>query len=440
MKRWLAALATTGLLLWFADPGAAYHLLGRRWPAGARIAMHLQQGSSGDALLDGSPSWDAVTEGALATWNPWLNGVSFGVVRGSTAGVSLHNGVNNVAWADDVHGDDFGSAIAVALTLIRNGVTVEVDVLFDRGRDWNSYRGNLRSASGGGTLIDLRRVALHEFGHVLGLGHPDDAGQSIVAVMNSRVSHVDGLRADDTNGAQAIYGAAAPAAPVNRAPTVTASCSPCTVEAELITTLRAAASDPDGDRLSYRWSAPEGRFTDADDADTAWTAPQRAAGVTATVTVEDGRGGRATATVSLRVIPRDTLQPNARLSSGQSLVSGSRRYRLAFQGDGNLVLYDDAELRPLWASNTAEFGAGQAIMHGDGNVVVYDAAGRDRWASGTVDNHNAYLQVQDDGNLVVYGAGGQPLWDRFSGTSTGRSRSLRLGVARARSRGRPALQ
>ena len=289
--------------------------------------MQLQQGSPGSALIDGSATWNAVTESALSLWNTNLNGVSFTVVRDSTAAMARGNGMNNVIWADDVYGEPFGSGVvAIALSQYRTSDNryVEGDVLFNRAYSWNSYRGNTRAASGGGNLQDLRRVALHEFGHVLGLGHPDDHGQSVTAIMNSRVSNLDALQTDDINGVRAIYGTPA--------------------------------------------SAP---------------------------------------TTS------DTLQPNQRLAAGQTLVSTNRRFRLIYQNDGNLVLYDDSDRAALWATNTGGTTTGQVLLQGDGNLVVYDAGNVGIFATGTVGNANARLLVQNDGNLVLYAANGQPVWDRF---------------------------
>jgi predicted Zn-dependent protease len=322
MRLRAALFSIAGLLLWFTVPNGAYSLSGERWPSGS-IVMNLQQGSSG-SLIDGSTNWDAVTEGALATWNPFLNGVSFRAATNASAGVSSRNGVNNVAWADDMYGDAFGDAVAVTVYLYRGTTMVEADVLFDRGRNWNSYRGNLRRGSDGKTLYDLRRVALHEFGHVLGLDHPDDHNQSVTAIMNSRVSNVDSLQTDDTNGVRAIYGAPA-AAPVFR----------------------------------------------------------------------------------------DRLLSGARLLPGQQLTSLNGRYRLAYQADGNLVLYDDVNRDTPWSSGTAGTSAGQAVMQTDGNFVVYDAQIKDQWVTGTTGNPNARLQVNDDGNVVVYKANDEPAWSRF---------------------------
>jgi hypothetical protein len=321
----ISIATAAGVWLLLGAPAAGYWQNGQRWSTGASVVMHLQQGSASGRLIDGSTDWNTVTEGALSAWSPFLNRVSFRIVRDSTAGQAIRNNTNNVIWGDDVYGDSFGDAVAVTRWLYRpsDNSIVEADVIFDRGRTWNSYRGNLRAATGGGTLYDLRRVALHEFGHVIGLGHPNEHGQSVPAIMNSRVSNTDALQSDDTDGARAIYGTPAAAA------------------------------------------------------------------------------------------PRDRLVPGARLPPGQSITSPNSRYRLLFQTDGNLVLYDDVERSAPWSTGTAGINPAHVIMQTDGNLVVYDAAGRDHWASGSPGNLNAYLSVQNDGNVVIYRTDGESAWDRY---------------------------
>jgi peptidyl-Asp metalloendopeptidase len=93
-----------------------------------------------------------------------------------------------------------------------------------------------------------------------------------------------------------------------------------------------------------------------------------------------------------------------------AIRSENGRYRLTYQNDGNLVLYDDQARVPLWSSNTGATRPGQTIMQADGNLVVYDAQGIYRWSSGTAVNPNAYFTVQNDGNLVVFRSDGQPIW------------------------------
>jgi hypothetical protein len=181
----------------------AYVLLGPTWP-GPTILMQLQLGGSG-TLTDGSSSWNAAAESALSTWNQYLSRVSFRVVRDSSAPVADHNGSNNVVFADDMYGTTFGSrTLAVTISWSRGGAMTDADVLFNRAFTWNSYRGPRTAAA------DIRRVALHEFGHVLGLDHPDTHGQTVASIMNSTISDQEQLTADDIAGIQALYGGSVP--------------------------------------------------------------------------------------------------------------------------------------------------------------------------------------------------------------------------------------
>ena len=141
------------VLLTVASSATAYWRLGRRWPAGTGIVMHLQLGASSGSLIDGSSSWNDSAEDALAEWNGVVPSVSFRVSRNSTASIREANGVNNVFWSSSVYGDDFEDAVAVTLSWTRGGVSAESDVVSNTNLTWNSYPGPLGRSSGGGRLL-----------------------------------------------------------------------------------------------------------------------------------------------------------------------------------------------------------------------------------------------------------------------------------------------
>jgi peptidoglycan-associated lipoprotein len=99
----------------------------------------------------------------------------------------------------------------------------------------------------------------------------------------------------------------APAPPPNRTATLTLSCNPCTVEPGQTSQLSATGTDPDGDPLTYQWTAPQGTFNNPTVPNTVWTAPNQEGNVPATVTAQDNRGGTATGTLNLQVVRRATL-------------------------------------------------------------------------------------------------------------------------------------
>jgi outer membrane protein OmpA-like peptidoglycan-associated protein len=96
-----------------------------------------------------------------------------------------------------------------------------------------------------------------------------------------------------------------PVAPANRPPTVKAACNPCTVYVGERSQLSADAQDPDGDTLTYQWTVPAGKLDQPTTPKPMWTAPMTVGSVPATVTVNDGKGGTASDTVTLQVIQRE---------------------------------------------------------------------------------------------------------------------------------------
>lgn len=179
------------------------------WPT-AQAALNLQLGCPSPPLVHWGPCFDDAARAAASLWN--ATGSRFRFVPHSLpspANLCSHiDEINTLAFRPTLCGRLFGDALAVTILVINSatGAFLDTDVIFDAGRTWSTYPGPLqRGPLGRVTVYDFHRVALHELGHVLGLDHPDDFGQSVVAIMNSRVSDVDALQFDDIAGIQAIY-------------------------------------------------------------------------------------------------------------------------------------------------------------------------------------------------------------------------------------------
>jgi hypothetical protein len=201
MKRAIASI------LFFATIASlpAYDFVGKkglRWADGD-IPMNLQLDDTMPPRLlsDGKTSWNAVAQEALNIWNAQLSRVQFAGFS-SDMGPGDGNGHNEVFFDSEVYGHQLGSHVLAITTAWRIGAErVEGDTVFNTEIAWDSYRGELDS----GSEVDLRRVAAHEFGHTLGLDHPDQAGQVVVSVMNSFISDLDTIALDDIHGVRALY-------------------------------------------------------------------------------------------------------------------------------------------------------------------------------------------------------------------------------------------
>jgi outer membrane protein OmpA-like peptidoglycan-associated protein len=166
-----------------------------------------------------------------------------------------------------------------------------------------------------------------------------------------------------------------------RPPTVTARCEPCTVEVGRTSTVTADATHPDGLPLTYKWSAPAGKFADPTDRQTTWTAPMQEGPVQVTVTVADGKGGTASDSVTIQVIrpavkelvfedvhfdfDRYSLRPEATRALDEAIKSLQDQPELRLEIEGHTCNIGTAEynlaLGERRANAVREYLAGRGI-------------------------------------------------------------------------------
>jgi outer membrane protein OmpA-like peptidoglycan-associated protein len=154
--------------------------------------------------------------------------------------------------------------------------------------------------------------------------------------------------------------------PPNRSPSAACSADKASVAASSGSSVRVMmrASDPDGDPLSYNWSASGGSVSGSG-AEVTWNPGNAGPGMyTVTGNVSDGRGGTASCSVDVRVEPRPNQPPTLTCSAERSTIQAGERVRVNGRGsdpDGDNLTYS-------WRAN-----AGQIV--GSGSSVQWDSAG-----------------------------------------------------------------
>ena len=159
-------------------------------------------------LANLGPFWTSPAIDGLRAWNS--AGVRFqfswGRYSSGSASCGGTNSRRDVLWGYTDCDAFAANTLARTHWWYNGNRLLDADVVFNRNQSWGVYYGRRRPGA-----HDFRRVAIHEFGHVLGLDHPDDHGQRRTAIMNSTVSDVDRLQSDDIKGIRAIYGSDRPA-------------------------------------------------------------------------------------------------------------------------------------------------------------------------------------------------------------------------------------
>lgn len=201
----LGVIAAAGLV----SSSLAFVLSDGRWRTGT-TTMHVGipgTAESGiryrDAVVDAIGQWNATPFRFVVDdgYRDPCSGYSRSTTgKGFPAGDG--DGFNGMDFRSDLCGNDFGGEVlAITLSMGQKNklgfeYTQESDIIFNTAYNWNVYDGPRRGR------VDLRRVALHELGHVLGLGHETTAE----AIMAPKISDFSALTEDDKAGARALYG------------------------------------------------------------------------------------------------------------------------------------------------------------------------------------------------------------------------------------------
>lgn len=231
-----------------------------KWEPGA-IPLRVMLGT--DRTLADGTNYSTSFQAAAESWNPLLGNAQFITQILPTGPGGDGNRINEVIFSDRIYTRDFEeNTIAVTTTWIRGNERAESDVIFNSARTWESYRGALRFGN-----FDIRRVAIHELGHSLGLDHPDEAGQTIspTPIMNSQITNTDAQTTDDIDGAQQLYGPPGVPANDNFASAVALTLTNNAVTAAGFNTNATKetgepnhASNRGGRSVWWRWTAPAG--------------------------------------------------------------------------------------------------------------------------------------------------------------------------------------
>ena len=206
-----------------------------------------------------------------------------------------------------------------------------------------------------------------------------------------------------------------PPPPSNRLPAVSCEAEKAMVAPGETAGMRASASDPDGDALTYTWSASAGRITGSGPSvaisTTGVTPP---ATITATVSVSDGRGGTAQSTCSVGIASQ-------RRSEAVTCVSGGFPRNMARPNNVDKACLDDVALRLRQDPRSRVIIVG----HADGSEGMPEVLARKR-----AEAMKAYLVTErgvEDARITTRSAGaGKPLGTGASAAAQARNRRVEV--------------
>jgi Matrixin/Thrombospondin type 3 repeat len=200
-KQGYYSLLIFGYFALFATQGYGFNLDGDKWPA-ASTTFHV-----GIPVVGGDPNWDDAFEQAAVKWN-FATVFTFTIVKGSVVDPCQNpNEVtpkNGVKFASTFCGVPWGSQVlALEQSWVIDGTIIQSGIVFNSNESWDVYD-SAHSTTPKENIKDFRRIAVHELGHSLGLGHEDDL-PSIMDTLLPVGSLEISPQADDINAVATLY-------------------------------------------------------------------------------------------------------------------------------------------------------------------------------------------------------------------------------------------
>jgi Ca2+-binding RTX toxin-like protein len=147
--------------------------------------------------IPGDTKWNSAFQNAMSQWNSASRFKFFSIGQHADPCSDPNESppVNGVDFVDTACGDEWGSDVLAITISWGNSVRLQSGIAFNANETWNVYSGPY------GSIPDFRRVAVHELGHALGLGHEDD----VPAIMNTYINDLESPTSDDIAGVAALY-------------------------------------------------------------------------------------------------------------------------------------------------------------------------------------------------------------------------------------------